>query len=82
METGFSCRDVTSNLHTQPPGPGWEPAPASYTQRRQREQKLRAAERRGPASLGTGAPAAHASPAGRPETDASPITAEARSQPR
>lgn len=48
-----------SNLHTQPPsplGPGWEQAPSSYTGCCQPEEKLRAAERRGPAPLGTGAP--------------------------
>lgn len=75
-----------SDLHTQPPsppGPGWEPAPASHTHHRQREEKLRVAARRraDQPRWEPGHPPAHAHPAGRPETDASPIAGEAGSQP-
>lgn len=58
-----------SNLHTQPLsplGPGWEQAPSSYTGCCQPEEKLRAAERRGPAPLGTGAPTGPRTPRGAP----------------
>lgn len=65
----FPAMMSASNLHTQPPsppGPGWEPALTSYTRRWQREEKLRAANRRRPAPLGTGAPAGPRTPRGAP----------------
>lgn len=65
----FPAMMSASDLHTQPPsppGPGWEPAPASYTHRWQREEMLRVAARRGPAPLGTGTPAGPRRPRGAP----------------